>query len=205
MQLEPTYPVRTARLRLRPLVTSDANDLVAYRSRPDVCRYVPFEPMDEAAIIQRIDEKWQNRGIGREGEALILGVELVETGRVIGDVMLRLASEVHRGGEIGWVLNPDYAGRGYATEAAHAVLHLGFDDLGLHRMIARVDARNDQSARLAERLTMRRESHLIENEWFKGEWSNEIDFALLESEWARQHVTTPPVCARPRPSNESVS
>jgi RimJ/RimL family protein N-acetyltransferase len=56
--------------------------------------------------------------------------------------------------------------------------------LGLHRVIARVDARNDASARLARRLGMRQEAYLVRNEWFKGEWTDELDFALLEEEWA---------------------
>ena len=67
------------------------------------------------------------------------------------------------------------------------MLHLAFDQLGLHRVVARVDARNDASQRLAARLGMRREAHLVANEWFKGEWSDEVDFALLEDEWEAQH------------------
>jgi RimJ/RimL family protein N-acetyltransferase len=110
--------------------------------------------------------------------------------------MLSFTSAQHRGGEVGWVLNPDHSGRGYATEAAHAVLHLAFDGLGLHRVVARVDARNDPSLRLAARLGMRREVHLMANEWFKGEWSDEIDFALLEDAWEAQHQLAGPTwCA----------
>ena len=197
MQLAPLYPVATARLRLRPLTLSDVDDLVAYRSRPDVCRYVPFEPMDEAAVTARLNDRWANHAITGDCDRLTLGVELAATGAIIGDVMLRLVSETDRCGEVGWVLNPDHTGHGYATEAAHALLHMGFDDLGLHRVIARVDVRNGRSLRLGDRLAMRREAHLIENEWFKGAWSSEIDFALLDSEWARQHAATPAMCARP--------
>ncbi len=201
MQLAPIYPVTTARLRLRPLTVKDIEDVVAYRSRDDVSRYIPSEPLDTAAVAQRLADRWAAHVITREGDAVTLGVELATTGRVIGDVMLRLVSEVHRSGEIGWTINPEYAGQGLATEAAHALLHLGFDDLGLRRVVARVDARNTRSLRLGDRLAMRREAYLIENEWFKGAWSDEIDFALLESEWRGQHVTAPPWCARPQRSN----
>ena len=87
------------------------------------------------------------------------------------------------------------AGAALAAEAAHAVLHLAFGDLGLHRVIARIDARNMASARLVARLGMRQEAHLIENEWFKGEWTDELDFALLASEWPSQRLSSCPACA----------
>ena len=56
----------------------------------------------------------------------------------------------------------------------------------LHEWTARVDARNPPSIGVAERLGMRREAYLVENEWFKGEWSDELDFAILASEWRAQ-------------------
>lgn len=197
MLLSPDYPVSTARLVLRPLVSADTEDLVAYRSLDEVCRFVPFEPMDHEAVTERLEGGWACRGIAAEGQALTLGVESSETGHVIGDVVLFFRSAEHRSGEIGWVFHPGYCGRGYATEASHALLHLAFDELGLHRVIARVDARNEPSLRLADRLGMRREAHLVSNEWFKGAWRDEIDFAVLEHEWATQHGDGPRSCPWP--------
>lgn len=187
MQLRPHYPVRTARLRLRPLSAADTADLVSYRGLDDVCRFVPFEPMDPEAVAERLAGGWARHAIEAEGDALTLGIELAQTGRLIGDVVLFFRSEQHRAGEIGWVLHPGHSGHGYATEAAHALLHLAFDELGLHRVVARIDPRNEASLRLADRLEMRREAHLVRNEWFKGEWSDEIDLALIEDDWSAQH------------------
>jgi RimJ/RimL family protein N-acetyltransferase len=187
MQLRPSYPVRSARLALRPLGEGDVEALVSYRSRPDVCRYVPFEPLDAPSVRERLAGVWARHELDAEGQALVLGVELAATGELVGDVMLQWVSEEHRSGELGYVLHPDRGGHGYATEAAHALLHLGFDDLGLHRVIARVDAANGASARVALRLGMRQEAHLVENEWFKGRWSDELDFAILDREWRAQH------------------
>ena len=183
-ELRPVFPVRTSRLLLRPLTAADVGALLAYRSRPDVCRYVPFEPMDRQVINERLATHWATTELTDAGQALTLGVEVAETGDLVGDVVLFWHSRVHRGGEIGYVLNPDFAGHGYATEAAHALLRLGFDDLGLHRIVARVDERNDASAKLARRLGMRQEARLVHNELFKGEWSTELDFAMLADEWA---------------------
>jgi RimJ/RimL family protein N-acetyltransferase len=165
------------------LTQHDIDALLAYRSRPDVCRYVPFEPMDRQVINDRLAAQWATTELTKEGQALTLGIEIAQTGDLVGDVMLFWHSQEHQGGEIGYVLNPDFAGHGYATEAAQAMLRLGFDDLGLHRIVARVDERNEPSANLARRLGMRQEARLVHNEFFKGEWSNELDFAMLSDEW----------------------
>jgi RimJ/RimL family protein N-acetyltransferase len=181
--LRPVYPVRTGRLLLRPLTVGDVDALLAYRSRPDVCRYVPFEPMTSEVINERLASQWANTELTDEGQVLTLGVEVIQTGELIGDVVLFWHSREHGGGEIGYVLHPDFGGQGYATEAAHALLCLGFDELGLHRIIARLDERNESSAKVVRRLGMRQEARLVHNEFFKGEWSTELDFAMLADEW----------------------
>ena len=182
--VQTTYPIATERLILRPLVPDDTDALLAYRGRADVCRYVPFEPMDRAAITERLAGQWADTTLTGEGQFLTLGVVLAGTGQLIGDVILFWHSEFHRGGEIGYVFNPEFAGHGYATEAGRAMLRLGFEDVGLHRIVARLDERNDASAAVARRLGMRQEARLVDNEIFKGEWSTELQFAILEREWA---------------------
>ena len=181
--LRPRYPVRTGRLSLRPLTERDIDPLLAYRSRPDVCRYLPFEPMTREVISERMTTQWARAELTDEGQALTLGIEVAGTGELVGDVVLFWHSRLHGGGELGYVLSPAARGRGYATEAAHATLRLGFDGLGLHRIVARLDERNEPSARLARRLGMRQEARLVHNEFFKGEWSTELDFAMLADEW----------------------
>jgi RimJ/RimL family protein N-acetyltransferase len=182
--LRPAYPVVTRRLLLRPLRAGDVDALLAYRSLPDVCRYVPFAPMTREVVEQRLATQWAATELTDEGQMLTLGVELAATGELIGDVILFWHSREHNGGEVGYVFNPEFAGHGYATEAAHAVLCLGFDELGLRRIIARIDERNDASARVLERLGMRLEARLVQNELFKGEWSTELDYAMLADEWS---------------------
>ncbi len=97
-------------------------------------------------------------------------------------------SSDHQSGEIGFIVSPAYQGHGLAMEAAE--VGLGFDGLRLHRMFGRCDGRNLSSARLMERLGMRREAHLVENEYVKGEWTDELIYAMLDREWqARRPLT----------------
>lgn len=182
-ELRPSYPVRTDRLLLRPLAEADTDALLAYRSIPEVCRFVPFQPMDREVIAERLATQWARIALSDEGQSLTLGIEVPGTGELAGDVVLFWHSRLHLGGEVGYILNPEFCGRGYATEAARAMLRLGFEELGLRRIIARIDERNEASARVLRRLGMRQEARLVENELFKGEWSTEIDFAMLHSEW----------------------
>ena len=181
------YPVRSERLLLRPLALGDADALLGYRGREDVCRYVPFEPMSRDDVIERIAGQWARTELTDEGQSLTLGAKVGETSELAGDVVLFWHSRAHAGGELGYVFNPALGGRGYATEAATVMLRLGFEGLGLHRIVARIDERNEPSVRLARRLGMRQEARLVRNEFFKGEWSTELDFAMLADEWyARQ-------------------
>lgn len=180
--LHPAYPVRTERLVLRPFTPDDLDDLHAIRDRPDVARYVPWEPGTRKHARQVLERKTAEAGLEREGDALSLAVQLPD-GPVVGEVNLFWLSDTHRRGEIGFVFHPDHHGRGLAAEAVAAVLRLAFDQLGLHRVIGRCDERNPASARLMERLGLRREARLVEGEWFKGQWSTELIYAILEREW----------------------
>jgi RimJ/RimL family protein N-acetyltransferase len=72
----------------------------------------------------------------------------------------------------------------YPIRTARLLLRLGFEDLGLHRIAARCDARNTASARVMERAGLRREAHLVQSEFVKGEWTDELIYAILRSEWA---------------------
>jgi RimJ/RimL family protein N-acetyltransferase len=192
--LRPDYPITGARVLLRPLTPDDADALLAYRSRHDVSRYVPFSAMTRDQVDDKIANSWARTELTDEGQALTLGIEVAATSTLVGDIMLFWRSRRDATGELGYVLNPEFGRQGYATEAAQIVLRLGFDGLTLHRITARVDERNGASARLARRIGMRQEARLVQNEWFKDEWTTELDFAILADEWhalARQGGSGP--------------
>jgi RimJ/RimL family protein N-acetyltransferase len=118
-----------------------------------------------------------------ESDSLRLAALRRDTGELVGDYSLRLASREHRQGEIGFITHPAHQGHGFATEGSLLLLRLGFEELGLHRIFGSCDGRNTASARVMERLGMRREAHFRESEIFKGEWGDELIYAMLASEW----------------------
>jgi RimJ/RimL family protein N-acetyltransferase len=87
--------------------------------------------------------------------------------------------------EVGWSLDPRFHGRGIATEGARVIIDLAFGHYAAHRVTAQLDARNDRSAALCERLGMRRESHKLRDYWSKGEWTDSVEYAVLADEWRR--------------------
>jgi RimJ/RimL family protein N-acetyltransferase len=178
------------RLLLRPYEDGDLAVLQAIYSRPDVVRWLYFEPQDEAAARERLRRKIASTELAADGSSIDFAVVLKATGEVIGDVNLARTSEAHRQGEIGFVFHPDHHGRGYATEAGGLLLGLAFGEYGMHRVVGRLESRNTASGRVLERLGMRREADLIENEWVKGEWQSETVYAMLDREWRSARATS---------------
>ena len=190
LPVHPDYPIRTERLILRPFTPGDVDDLHAYRSRADVARYLYSGPSaSRQATSEEPSRRTGETRLVSEGDRLWLAVLLAESGALVGDVLLRYTSAVHRQGEIAFVFNPSCHGRGLATEAARAMLRLAFAEMGLHRVIGRCDARNGASARLMERLGMAREAHFIENEFVKGEWTGKFVYAIREQQWSGEGRT----------------
>jgi RimJ/RimL family protein N-acetyltransferase len=181
--LRPRYPLLTERLLLRPFRDEDLDALSVIEGDAATVRYLYSAPRSRAAVRVSLIRRRKMIAIEKEGDAIRLAATLRDAATLVGDVSLHYRSREHGLGEIGFVLHPDHRGLGYGTEAVSALLALGFESLGLHRVIGRCDPRNEASARLMERLGMRREAYLRESEFIKGEWCDELIYALLESEW----------------------
>jgi RimJ/RimL family protein N-acetyltransferase len=188
-------PLTTERLVLRPFESGDLDVLADLQSRPDVVRYLYWEPRTRRQVKAALRRKLERSEIVREGDSLNLAVTLkpeegngARPGPLIGDVLLTYTSAVHQQAELGYVFHPDWHGHGYAIEAAVALVDLAFDRLDVHRVFAHLDARNDRSARLLERLGLRREAHLRQNEWVKGEWTDDLIYAVLAEEWPERRL-----------------
>ncbi len=100
-----------------------------------------------------------------------------------GRISLALNWPEIREWEIGWTVDPLLWGRGYATEAAQAMLGFAFGELGAHRVVAFCNANNRASARVMEKLGMQRDGYLRETRWWNGAWADEFVYSILDHEW----------------------
>ncbi|MCZ7570404.1 MAG: GNAT family N-acetyltransferase [Ardenticatenaceae bacterium] len=176
---------RTDRLLLREFVESDWPAVLEYQSDPRYLRYYPWTertPEDVRAFIRMFID-WQREEPRRKYQFAVL---LPAENRLIGNCGLRKKTADAWEAEIGYEFAPAWWGQGFATEAAGGLLAFGFEELRLHRIWAYCVAENVASARVLEKIGMRREGRLHENEWMKGRWWDTLLYGILEHEWRAQ-------------------
>jgi RimJ/RimL family protein N-acetyltransferase len=182
-----TWPVRTERLSLRPATKEDLGSTWSYRRLETVSRWLISAPPTLEEHRVRFEDP------GSLAKTLVIELD----GEVIGDLMVSIedgwaqaeVTEQARGvqAELGWVLHPDHAGHGYASEAVRELIRLCFDDLGLRRLAANCFADNEASWRLMERVGMRREIYSVRDSLHRsGQWLDGMSYALLADEWRKE-------------------
>ncbi|MFI5938284.1 GNAT family N-acetyltransferase [Actinoplanes sp. NPDC051494] len=179
--------IETERLVLRRFRMDDVAPLSAYRSDPDVARYQSWAAPYSLDKARYSVQTMIAADPGMPGW-FQWAVELAASKTLIGDVGVNLADNL-RQAEIGYTLAPALQGKGYATEAVHAILGHLFTVQGLHRVSAECDARNTRSARLLDKLGFTREGLRRQHTWIKNEWTDDLLFGLLADDWP----SSPPV------------
>jgi RimJ/RimL family protein N-acetyltransferase len=173
----------TDRLVLRRFGPEDLDAFVAYRSDPEVARYQSWEAPYPRAEAARFLAELRASHPDTPGEWYQIAVALRPTGQLIGDCAVHVDADDPRQAEIGFTIAPGHHGHGYATEAVRRLLDYLLVERGKHRVHASADDRNTRSAALLQRVGMRREGHLLESTWSKGEWTSDLLFAVLRREW----------------------
>ena len=176
--------LESARLNLRPLTPADVDDVLEYQSNPDVIRFIPWPVRDKAMVAEAITKLLEFIESSGPGFNQTYAMELQSSGKVIGQVnyMFKDGHDFQR--EIGYVINPAFRGQGYVHEALTAMVTHIFAMGDVERVYAKIDARNTASEKVAQRLGMRKEAHHIRDDFFKGEWTDSLIYAVLKSEWA---------------------
>lgn len=184
-----SWPVRTDRLTLRPATLDDVDAIWNYYQRDEVSHWITAAP----ATVEEFRTRFEDNGNLSSTVVVELDLDGPDA-TVVGDLMLRVQDAWAQAevadqarnvqAELGWVLDPDHAGHGYATEAVRGLIRVCFVDLGLRRVTAECFADNLASRRLMERVGMRREHHAVRDSLHRsGEWVDGMGYALLADEW----------------------
>lgn len=175
-------PLRTERLLMRPMRTGDASAIAARRSDPDVARYqnwtAPF-PLESAQAL--VADLVAMDGPAK-GEWWMLTIADLDDTTVLGDLAVHLSDHGHTA-EIGYTLARDAWGRGYAVEAADALLAYLFDTVGVTRVEATLHPDNPASAMVLERIGLIFEGHTRLSFWLDGENSDDWIYGVVRDDW----------------------
>lgn len=183
----PAFPLQTERLCLREFRPEDGPAVYEIQRHAAYARFYPWEQVQPHDSQQWVDEfvSWQ-----QQTPRLKYQFAFSEIGseRIIGNCGVRIDDPKHRQGNMGYEVHPDYWGRGYASEAAAAMVRFAFTDLHLHRLWAMCISANIASWKVLEKLKMRREGHFRERVYFKGQWHDHYHYGLLAREWRAHQV-----------------
>ena len=180
-----SHPVNTSRLTLRRVESRDLDPLFTIHGDPSVTRYIPH-----VHGATRVDgEAWMARVHDRHDKQTAIQCAVVRRATadapeaVLGTTLLFNFEEASGRADIGYILGKAFWGQGYMREALTAFIDCAFNELGLRRLEATVDARNEASNRIAQRLGFVREGLLRERWLAAGELQDIHLFALLKREW----------------------
>ena len=183
--------LKTPRLLLREFEEEDLLQVHEYLSDPEVFLYMIGGSADQQQSKESIRKIIEARSEKPRLDYSLV-VTLNEKGRVIGgsrvrvlDPTLNLVYRLLGQAYIGFWLNRRFWGQGYGIEVAKALLSFGFDGLRLHRIFAWCDAENVSSARILDKIGMRREGVLVKNWMVRGNWRDAFLYAMLDSEWRK--------------------
>jgi RimJ/RimL family protein N-acetyltransferase len=182
MEIRRAPRIETRRLLLEALGPHDARAMYAYRSDPAVTRYQSWRPVSEEEV-EAFIQKTNETGFNVADSWFQLGVYLKGNRELIGDLGLHFLPPGNRQVEIGITIRPTQQRRGYAAEAAEALIEHVFGTMRKHRIMASVDPENSASLALLEKLGMRKEAHFRQSIWIADRWEDDVVYAVLNVEW----------------------
>lgn len=175
--------IETPRLLLRRVDEADASQIMELRGNPETMRYIP-RPLvktteDALEHVAMIDAKIETN------EGINWGITLKDDPKLIGIIgHYRIQPQNYRA-EIGYMLLPEYHGKGIATEAIKAAVVYGFDVMNLHSIEAVIDPGNIASEIVLQKNGFVKEAHILENEYYEGVFWDTVIYSLLKRNFVR--------------------
>jgi ribosomal-protein-alanine N-acetyltransferase len=189
--------LETERLRLRPLTLDDDVAVFALASDPEVARFVRFEAHRDLAETRAFLELVQRHY--RRGDPFAWAIVRREDGRLIGSCGFVSQAVELKSAEIGYWLGKPYWGKGYAVEAAQALVRFGFKQMALERVEAKCFLENCAGQRVIEKLGMKFEGTDC-SEMIKGGYPELKLYGITRQEWVAGRDSTPRIHADERES-----
>ncbi|MCT1905040.1 GNAT family N-acetyltransferase [Oceanobacillus sojae] len=170
---------KTERLLIRPFNEEDLQDVFHIYNNDATCKYLLNDKWAHENKQKEFQRKLENNVLTKETP---LSLAVVSGTKVIGDLTVWY-TEMKDTVEIGYTFSSEASGKGYATEAVSVLVNKLFSEFKVHRIQANLDARNEASQRLCERIGMRKEAHFIQDYWSKGEWTDSLVYGMLSSDF----------------------
>jgi ribosomal-protein-alanine N-acetyltransferase len=178
ISFSPFPNLETKRLVLKQINSNDADAILALRSNDEVMKYIPRPYLktkeDALELIAMFDDKIEN-GIGINWGIYFLN----EPEKLLGIIGHYRIKPEHYRAEVGYMLFPEYNGKGIVSEALQKVVEYGFKEMKLHSIEAILDPENKGSEKVLLKNGFVKEAHLIENEFYEGRFLNTMIYSIL--------------------------
>jgi ribosomal-protein-alanine N-acetyltransferase len=169
--------LETERLTLRRVDKNDASPILELRSDVETMKYIPrplLKSTEEALEhIAMIDAKIEN------SEGINWAITLKNDSKLIGIIGFYRIKPEHFRAEIGYMLLPDFSGKGIISEAINEVVNYGFNEMHLHSVEGIIDPNNLASAKVLQKNGFVKEAHLKENEFYEGRFLDNVIYSRL--------------------------
>ena len=177
VNFNPFHNLETERLILRRVDNNDIKEVLALRSNAETMKYIPRPLLkndeDALAHIAMIDEKIESN------EGINWAITIKGDPKLIGVIGHYRIQKEHYRAEIGYMILPEYNGKGIVTEAVREAVKYGFEVMKLHSIEAVIEPGNLASAKVLEKNGFIKEAHLKENEFYDGRFIDSVIYSLL--------------------------
>ena len=177
LNFAPFPNLETDRLLLRRVDKNDVNEIFALRSDAETMKYIPrpLVTTNEEALahVAMIDEKIKNN------EGINWAITIKGNPRLLGVIGHYRIKPEHYRAEIGYMLHPDFHGKGIISEAIAKVVQYGFSEMKLHSIEGIIDPENLASGKVLEKNGFVKEAHLKENEFYDGRFLDTVIYSIL--------------------------
>lgn len=174
------FPIlETENLILRQISLDDADEVFKLRSNPETMKFIPRPLAETIEDAQKFITEC-NTGI-EKNELINWAIAKKEDNKLIGMIgFFRMQPENFRG-EIGYILNPEFHGKGIMKEASNEVIKFGFEQMNFHSIEAVIDPENSASEKLLQKCGFEKEAHFKENFFYNDQFLDTVIYSLLKT------------------------